>query len=134
MTRFLPHAGIDRVPREAACGVTRLVLYGVESGVIGIPPMLARHRRGCLVCQAATVRQRQVIKGLASMRRHFEPLPYDMTVVLDQPMTILPESPTMAHDTRRRSVRAAVASAASLAAIGVVVIAGRWIKSAAGSQ
>ena len=134
MTRFLPHAGIDRVPREAACGVTRLVLYGVESGVIDIPAMLERHRRGCLVCQAATVRQRQVIKGLASMRRHFEPLPHDMTVVLDQPVTMVPESLTKARDTRRRSVRAAVASVASLAAIGVVVMAGRRLKSAAGSQ
>ena len=109
--------------------MTRLVLYGVESGAVGIPAVLARHRRGCLVCQAATVRQRQLIKGLASLRDAIEPIPYDMTVVLDQPMAVIPERLDQARDTRRRSVRAAVASAASLAAVGVVVLAGRWIRS-----
>ena len=131
MTRFLARAGFDRVPRGAACGMTRLVLYGAESGAVGIPAVLARHRRGCLVCQVATVRQRQLIKGLASLRHEFEPIPYDMTVALDQPMAIVPDGLVASRGARRRSVRAAVASAASLAAIGVVVMAGRRIRSQA---
>ena len=131
MTRFLARAGFDRVPRGAACGMTRLVLYGAESGAVGIPAVLARHRRGCLVCQAATVRQRQLIMGLASLRYELEPIPYDMTVALDQPVEIVPDGLVAARDARCRSVRAAVASAASLAAIGVVVMAGRWIRSQA---
>ena len=131
MTRFLSRAGIDRVPRGAACGMTRLMLYGVESGAVEIPAVLAHHRRGCLVCQAVTVRQRQIIKALSSLRHELEPLPYDMTAVLDHPVAITPDGLTAVRDTRRRSVRAAVASAASVAAIGVVVMAGRRMRSQA---
>ena len=112
--------------------MTRLVLYGAESGTLGIPQVLERHRGACLLCQAATIRQRHVIKGLASLRQDFEPLPYDMTPVLDQPMQVASDDPAGTITARRRPVVAAVASAASIAAIGLVVVAGRRIRSQAG--
>ena len=131
MNRLLGRAGIARLPRGAVCEMTRLALYGVESGAVGIPEMLERHRGACLVCQAATVRQRQVIRGLASLRQEWEPLPYDMTVVLDQPMKVAPDHPAATTPARRRSVLAAVASTASIAAIGLVVVVGRRLRSQA---
>ena len=132
MSHLLARTGVVRLPRGAACGVTRLVLYGVESGSVGIPHVLERHRGSCLLCQAATVRQRQVIRGLASLRQEIEPLPYDMTPVLDQPVQMASDDPEGTIPTKRRSVVAAVASAASIAAIGLVVVAGRRLRSQAG--
>ena len=132
MSQLLARTGIDRLPRGAACGMTRMVLYGVESGALGIPRVLERHRGACLLCQAATVRQRHVIRGLASLRQEFEPLPYDMTSVLDQPVQVTSDDPADTISARHRSVVAAVASAASIAAIGLVVVAGRRLRSQAG--
>jgi hypothetical protein len=54
-----------------------------------------------------------------------------MTVALDQPMAVAPDGLAEARGAWRRSVRAAVASAASVAAIGLVVMAGRWMRSQA---
>ena len=124
--RVFTKAGIDVMPRGAACGVTRLVLYGAESGAVEMPTVLDRHRTGCLVCQAATVRQRQLIKDLGSLRDEIEPLPYDLAGALDQPMVVASAPLDQDRDARRRSLRTAVASAA---AIGAVVLAGRWIRS-----
>ena len=120
---------MDRLPRGAACGMTRLVLYGVESGSLGIPKPLERHRGACLLCQAATVRQRNVISALTSLRHEFEPLPYDLTAVLDQPMPVVSDDAGDTVTARRRPVVTAVASAASIAAIGLVVVAGRRLRS-----
>ncbi len=112
--------------------MTRLVLYGVESGTITLPQPLERHRSECLLCQAATVRQRQVMRGLASLRQEFEPLPYDMTSVLDQPtIQVTDDDPADMPADRRRPLVAAIASAASVAAIGLVVVAGRRLRSQA---
>lgn len=132
MSQLLARTGIDRLPRGAACGMTRLVLYGVESGTLGIPQVLERHRGACLLCQAATVRQRHVIRALASLRQEFEPLPYDMTPVVYRPVQVASDDPAGTITGRRRPVVAAVASAASLAAIGAVVIAGRRLRSQTG--
>lgn len=132
MSQLLARTGIDRIPRGAACRMTRLTLYGVESGTLGIPPVLERHRDACLLCQAATARQRHVLRGLASLRQEFEPVPYDMTAVLDQPVPVISDDPDAAISSRRRPVLAAVASAASIAAIGLVVVAGRRLRSQAG--
>lgn len=132
MSNLLARTGMDRLPRGAACGMTRMVLYGVESGTLGIPSVLRRHRGACLFCQAATVRQRHVMRGLASLRHEFEPLPSDLTSILDQPMEVASEDHADAVSSKRRSVVTAVASAASIAAIGLVVVAGRRIRSQAG--
>ena len=131
MSQLLARTRIDRLPRGAACGMTRLVLYGVESGTHGIPRALERHRGACLLCQAATVRQRHVMRALALLRQDFEPLPYDMTTVLDQPVQVGSDDPIGTITGRSRSVVTAVASAASLAAIGAVVVAGRRFRSQA---
>lgn len=131
MSNLVARTGIDRLPRGAACGMTRLVLYGVESGGIGIPQALERHRGRCLLCQAATVRQRNVIRALASLRPEYEPLPYDLTAVLDQPMQVASDDPSDPITNKGRPVVAAVASAASIAAIGLVVVAGRRLRAMA---
>ena len=131
MSNLVAKTGVDRLPRGAACGMTRLVLYGVESGNLGIPQALERHRGSCLVCQAATVRQRNVIRGLASLRQEYEPLPYDMTAVLDRTMRIVSDDPGETITARRRPVVTAVASAASIAAIGLVIVAGRRLRATA---
>ncbi|MDE0289006.1 MAG: hypothetical protein OXJ36_06985 [bacterium] len=132
MSQPLARTATDRLPRGAACGMTRLVLYGVESGAITIPQSLERHRRACLLCQAATVRQRHVMRGLASLRQEVEPLPYDMTSVLDQPtIHVADDGSARTPGARRRPLVAAVASAASVAAIGLVVVAGRRLRSQA---
>ena len=132
MSNLVARTGMDRLPRGAACGVTRLVLYGVESGSLGIPPALERHRGACLLCQAATVRQRKVIRALASLRQEYEPLPYDLSAVLDQPMEVASEDPGDTVIARRRPAVTAIASAASVAAIGLVIVAGRRLRSQTG--
>lgn len=131
MSQLLARTGIDRLPRGAVCRMTRLALYGVESGTLAIPPVLERHRDACLLCQAATVRQRHVMRGLASLRQEYEPVPYDMTSVLDQPVQVASDDPADASSPRRRPVVAVVASAASIAAVGLVVVAGRRLRSQA---
>ena len=132
MSQPLAKTATDRLPRGAACRMTRLVLYGVESGTITLPQPLERHRSECLLCQAATVRQRQVMRGLASLRQEFEPLPYDMASVLDQPtIQVTDDDPADKPADRRRPLVAAIASAASVAAIGLVVVAGRRLRSQA---
>ncbi|MCY3540029.1 MAG: hypothetical protein OXH10_09280 [bacterium] len=114
----------NRVSRFAACGLTRLVLHGAESGGIELPGWLERHRAACLTCQVATVRKRKMLAELAALRTQVEPAPYDLSAVLDHPLEVeedLPEKgrkPTPARTT-------AVASALSVAAIGVIVMARR---------
>ncbi len=126
--------GFATLPRWAACRMTRRMLYEVESGDVGMPTVLDRHRRECLACQAASVHQRHLIRGLASLRGLLEPIPYDMAAVFDHPAPVASERYGRTRPLRPASapVRAAVASAASLAALGVVVAAGRWIRSHAG--
>lgn len=123
MSRLVSRAGLDRVPRIATCGLTRLVLHGAESGGIDLPPVMERHRRGCLPCQAATARQRRMLAELGALRAEVEPVPYDMTAGLEYPVEAGADHPS----TQRRSIRTttAVASAVSIAAIGVVVLARR---------
>ena len=130
MSRFLVKTGINRVPRGAACGMMRRALYGVESGVIGIPDVLDRHRGACLSCQASTVWQRQVIKGLTSLRQDWEPLPHDMATVLEKPLEAVLDAP--AEATAKRPFKRAAVASASIVAIALVVLAGRRLRSQVG--
>lgn len=134
MTSVLAGTKLGRAPRSAVCGVMRLMLYGVESGAIVAPTLLERHRNACLVCQASAVRQRRLLRGLASLRQQLEPLPYEMTVVLGHPLSVTTRSLSAARKACTRSVAAATASVASVVAIGVVVLAGRRMRSLAGSR
>ena len=125
MSRLVNRAGLDRVPRIATCGLTRLVLHGAESGGIDLPPVMERHRRGCLSCQAATARQRRMLTELGAMRTQVEPAPYDMTAGLEYPAEVGGEQPSEQRSSTSRRTATAVASAVSIAAIGVVVVARR---------
>jgi hypothetical protein len=92
--------------------------------------MLIRHRLGCLSCQAETIRQRQVLRGFSDISEVTESSPRDLTsdwVTIEQD-SFEGAAPV---DRRRRRSRVAIASAASIAAIGVVVVAGRRIRSIA---
>ncbi|WP_420612217.1 hypothetical protein [Candidatus Spongiisocius sp.] len=124
MSRLVDRAGLDRVPRVATCGLTRLVLHGAESGGIELPPVMERHRSGCLSCQAATARQRRMLSELGALRTEVEPVPYDMTAGLEYPVEVDADHPSAPRRSSRRTTTA-VASAVSIAAIGVVVLARR---------
>lgn len=125
MSRLVARAGLERVPRITACGLTRLVLHGAESGGIDLPAVLERHRGGCLSCQAATARQRKLLDELAALRAQVEPAPYDMTTALEYPAEVVAGHPSAQPRSPRRRTTTAVASALSIAAIGVVVLARR---------
>ncbi len=126
-------AGPGRLPRWIACRLNRRMVYEVESGQAAAPGALDRHRRECLACQAAAVHQRRLLRDLGSLRRRLERTPYDMSAVFYHPAAVSPEEqPGGGPFTVRPRVRAAVASAASLAALGAMVAAGRWMRSHAG--
>ena len=125
MSRLVARSGLDRVPRTTACGLTRLVLHGAESGGIDLPTVLERHRSGCLSCQAATARRRKVLQELASLRTEVEPAPYDLAAALDYPVEVVAEHPAGRRRSPYRRPTTAVASAVSIAAIGVVVLVRR---------
>lgn len=123
-------ARLVRLPRWAACRINRRMLYEAEPGRASRPGVLDRHRRECLACQAAAVQQRRLLRELESMRSRIEPAPYDMAAVFYRPVAVSrEEQPVRAPFTVRPALRAA---AASLAALGAVVAAGRWIRSHAG--
>lgn len=126
-------ARLARLPRWAACRINRRMLYEAEPSRASRPGVLDRHRRECLACQAAAVQQRRLLKELGSLRSRIEPAPYDMAAVFYHPVAVpQEEQPAPAPYAVRPALRAAVASAASLAALGAVVAAGRWIRSHAG--
>ena len=125
MSRLVSRAGLDRVPRTATCGLTRLVLHGAESGGIDLPPVMERHRRGCLSCQAATARQRRMLAELGALRTEVEPVPYDMTAGLEYPVEAGADHASTQRRSTNRRTTTAVASAVSIAAIGVVVLVRR---------
>ena len=125
MSRLVNRAGLDRVPRIATCGLTRLVLHGAESGGIDLPPVMERHRRGCLTCQVATARQRRILAELGALRTQVEPVPYDMTAGLEYPAEVGGDHHAAPRSSTSRRTATAVASAVSIAAIGVVVLARR---------
>ncbi len=123
--------GIPRTPRSAACGMARYLLYGVESGVFNGPVSLERHRAGCLVCQAASVRRRKIMRELASLRYRLEPLPYDIAAGLEEtPGMAIPGTPDHRWWNNRPGV--VTTSVVSVAAISALVFAGRRIRSLAG--
>ena len=132
MNRAIARAGLHLTPRSAACGVARRMPFGVEPGWFGVAALLARHRRACLACQAASVRRRRILRQLAALRCQLEPLPYDLTAVLE----LSPRATTPDPERRLRGSRVAtaVASVASVAAVGVVVLAGRRMRWPAGSR
>lgn len=132
MNGVLARTGLQLKPRSAACGMARRMLYGVEPGAFGVPALLDRHRRVCLVCQAASVRQRRLARELAALRHELEPLPHDMTTVLEHPHRIALRGPV--RRLQRDRLGPAVASVASVAAIGVLVVAGRRMRGLAGSR
>lgn len=126
-------AGLSCLPRWAACRMNRRMVYEVESGQASAPGVLDRHRRECLVCQAAAGRQRKLLRDLGSLRSRLEQTPYDMSAVFYHPVAVSQEEqPVGGSFAVRPGVRTAVASAASLAALGAVVAAGRWMRSHAG--
>lgn len=126
-------ARLARLPRRAACRISRRMPYEAGPGRASRPGVLGRHRGECLSCQAAAVQQRRLLKELESMRSRIEPAPYDMAAVFYHPVAVSQEEqPAPAPCAVRPALRAAVASAASLAALGAVVAAGRWIRSHAG--
>ena len=126
-------ARLARLPRWAACRISRRMPYEAALGRASRPGVLGRHRGECLSCQAAAVQQRRLLKELESMRSRIEPAPYDMAAVFYHPVAVSQEEqPAPAPYAVRPALRAAVASAASLAALGAVVAAGRWIRSHAG--
>lgn len=128
----LLHPAIGRTPRAVACSAVRQLLYSVESGGRSMPDALERHRASCLSCQTETIRQRQVLRGLVDLSEIIELMPYDVSSELDPGFTsVVGEDGIDDLLGRRRPSRAAIASAASLAAIGAVVIAGRRIRSIA---
>lgn len=124
--------GPGRLPRWAACRINRRMVYEIESGRAAAPGMLDRHRRECLACQAAAVHQRKLLRGLGSLRNRLELTPYDMSAVFYHPVAVSQEEQPGGSFAVRPRVRAAVASAASLAALGAMVAAGRWMRSHAG--
>lgn len=123
---------MNRGPRVVACSVVRQLLYSFESRAREMPTVLERHRESCLSCQAHTVRQRQVLRGLHHLGEVVELLPSDAPVEFD-PAPAAAGGEAEGNDLvgRRRPSRAAITSAASLAAIGAAVIAGRRIRSIA---
>lgn len=126
-------AVLGRLPRWAACRMNRRMVYEVESGRASAPGMLDRHRRECLACQAAAVHQRKLLRDLGSLRSRLEQIPYDLSAVFYHPVAVSQEEqPVGGAFAVRPGVRTAVASAASLAALGAVVAAGRWMRSHAG--
>ncbi|MCY4368552.1 MAG: hypothetical protein OXF41_03815 [bacterium] len=129
MSGVLARTGLHLNPRSAACVIARRVLYGVEPDGFGVPALVDRHRRVCLACQAATVRQRRLLRELAALRHELEPLPYDMTTVLEHPHSVTHPGPA-----RRVWGNRAGAAVASVAAIGVLVLAGRRIRWLVGSR
>ena len=132
MRDVLVRTGLHLNPKSAACGMARRMLHGVEPGVSRVPALLDRHRRVCLACQAASVRQRRIMRELAELRHQLEPLPHDMTTVLEHPHTVAVPGPV--RRVRGSRVGAAVASVASVAAIGILVLAGRRMRWLAGSR
>ena len=132
MNGVLARTGRQLKPRSAACGMARRMLYGVEPGGFGVPALLDHHRRACLVCQAASVRRRRLARELAALRHQLEPLPHDMTAVLEHPDSMAFPGPV--RRLRGSRLGAGVASVASVAAIGVLVLAGRRMRGIAGSR
>jgi len=124
--------GPGRLPRRLACRLNRRMVYEVESGQAAPPGALDRHRRECLACQAAAVHQRKLLRDLGSLRSRLERTPYDMSAVFYHPVAVPQEEQRGGPFAVRPRVRAAVASAASLAALGAMVAAGRWMRSHAG--
>ena len=125
-------ASIGRAPRAAACSFVQHMLYSVESGARAMPSSLERHRSSCLACQTETVRQRQVLRGLADLGATTEVMPGDLSADLDSSFATMPAGQHHVDPfDRRRLSRTTIASAASLAAIGAVVIAGRRVRSLA---
>lgn len=132
MSGVLAGTGLHLNPRSAACGLARRMLHGVEPGGLPVPSLLDRHRSACLACQAASVRQRRILRELAALRHELEPLPHDMTAVLENPhMVTLPGPARRGWGSRGG---AAVASVASVAAIGILVLAGRRMRWLTGSR
>ena len=120
---ILVMAGLRRTPRRATCSIVGQLLYRTESLTGTMPSLLERHRAGCLVCQAETVRQRHVVRGLGALREETEAMPYDLAAALEGGI-IVPHHAADASRPASRSSRNAIAGAAgaaSLAAIGVVV-------------
>ena len=123
-------AGLAIAQRAVICSVARRLLYMSEAKSRLLPGGLARHQASCLVCQAETVRQRNLLRGLADLRDVTHPMPGD----LSNDWAPSPTASDWVGLTPRRTgrmSRRAIASAASIAAIGVVVVAGRRIRSIA---
>lgn len=132
MTGVRARAGLSRTSRNATCGMARRFLYGLESGAINPPTLLERHRKACLNCQAAAVRQRRLMRELASLRHQLEPLPHDMAAGLEPSWkVVLPEPERRAW---AKPAGKAVASVAGAAAIGIFVLANRRMRLLSGGR
>lgn len=129
MTARLSHR---RGPRRVVCSVAHQIRYSAESTGWAIPTGLARHQASCLHCQADASRHRLLMRGLTELRAAIETMPYDLAAAFERDEASMRR--TRPHraisDDGRRASRAAIASAASLAAIGVAVVARRRLRSA----
>ena len=76
------NASLRRAPRRVACSVVQNLLYASASEGWNIPTGLGRHQATCLNCQAETVRQKLVLRGLGDMAHVVEPMPYDLAEAL----------------------------------------------------
>ena len=122
------NASLRRAPRRVACSVVQSLLYASASEGWNIPTGLGRHQATCLNCQAETVRQKLVLRGLGEMAHVVEQMPYDLAEALHEGGLVASDSLDAYPNTPRRASRTAIASAASIAAIGAVVIAGRRLR------
>ena len=121
-----------RGPRRVACSVVHQIRYSAESVGWAIPAGLARHQASCLHCQADAGRHRLIMRGLTELRAVIETMPYDLAEVFERgELSMRRTRPHRSiYDDGRYTSRAAIASAASLAAIGVAVVARRRLRSA----
>lgn len=116
--------------RKAACALAHQLRYPADSGGWSLPMSIRRHVLSCLTCQADVIRHKQIMKGLAGMSEITEAMPYDLAEALESgKVAIAGIGPVDELALRRRPSRTAIASA-SIAAIGVAVVAGRRFRSA----
>ena len=113
--------------RRVACVVMQQARYSVEKGTWSMPQALDRHQHGCLTCQADAARHRLVMRGLTEMSGVTEPSPTDLSAPFEAGPIVAGTVPEW--EERRRRTKAAIASA-SVAAIGIAVVAGRRLRSA----
>jgi len=105
----------------------KLLAYSVESGGRVLPEPLRRHLEGCLNCQAEMARERQLIRGLTELAGELETAPcgLDSITYVAQPFGDVVEP------ARSRWVLGATLASVSAGALGVALVLGRRLRTAA---